>query len=614
MGDSPQRSRSARRTISEQDHCWVKVKNGQAAIMISLKDIDEPRNVFNLIKWVKANKNSLMTVDLDDLQLFQRENANKALQPDAMVKEAVNISANTAQNPFFLSFPDVSLVATPSQATAKLPFIEWLKDATLTTEEGVEVGSLQVLQSSSYNVIDDVDALPWKSAIIVQRPCYLKVCQYLRNWERTKHKRLVVSGTPGIGKTTLIYFLLWKFFQRDLDYDTVVLGDTSRLISIQRDGTCQNHQTGDLPMLPKSLGLFDIAPTGTVKDGEKSLNNQHANTYFRVYHMLVVATPGFDRVLKEFQKGNLHELYLPVWGANATRALCKLNSLSDDEIEVRAKRCGWCIPRLNLHYSVEGLEKLTAKFCDASFGVITDGGQKTTAKDAHTMLILESSEDMKEDADLSFVRFHDDEEGAEGKKAGFVSEHVQSELFTRMGKKGEELSHLLQWIPEVGRYYFQHRVLNELVTAGLELNYKNDGSAPLKLRFDRMETFTHQKTRAYHGVLYRHPPQADRMKSVDGFGWSGDTLYLLQPTIGQEHYEIVASHLKAILQIPLPDGINKVVGLYIRPCHQGSFYLRRRQNEEGIKTQFATKPYSKEVVAVPGLTQSFSKQLQRVCC
>lgn len=117
MGDSPQRSRSARRTISEQDHCWVKVKNGQAAIMISLKDIDEPRNVFNLIKWVKANKNSLKTVDLDDLQLFQSENAmNEALQPDTMVKEALNISGGTANNPFFLSFPDSSLEATPSQA------------------------------------------------------------------------------------------------------------------------------------------------------------------------------------------------------------------------------------------------------------------------------------------------------------------------------------------------------------------------------------------------------------------------------------------------------------------------------------------------------------------
>ena len=114
------------------------------------------------------------------------------------------------------------------QAIQELPFIEWLKDATLTTEEGVEVESLQVLQSSSYNV-NDANALPWKSAIVVQRPCYLKVCQYLRNWEMTKHKRLVVSGTPGIGKGTLIYLVLWKFFQSDLDYDTVDVGTMLRV-------------------------------------------------------------------------------------------------------------------------------------------------------------------------------------------------------------------------------------------------------------------------------------------------------------------------------------------------------------------------------------------------
>lgn len=57
----------------------------------------------------------------------------------------------------------------------------------------------------------------------------------------------------------------------------------------------------------------------------------------------------------------------------------------------------------------------------------------------------------------------------EGKKAGFVSGHVQAQLFARMGKKGEELSHLLKWIPEVGRYYFQHAVLNALFGTGLRI-------------------------------------------------------------------------------------------------------------------------------------------------
>ena len=500
------------------------------------------------------------------------------------------------------------------QAIEKFPFIEWLKGAALATEE-----ELQVLRNNDANV--DPNLLPWKFPVIVQRQCYTKLLGQMQMWAKDTVKRLVISGTPGIGKTTLIYFLLWKFFQKELDYDVVVLGDSNQLISIQRDGTCQNHQAeSHLQMLPKSLGLFDIAPDGTVKKGSEPLNNQNANTSFRVYHMLVVATPGFDPVLREFQKGMLDELYLPVWGTNATKALCKLSNLSDDEIEARAQRCGCCIPRLNLHYGVEELEKLTVKFCDASFGVMTVGGQKTDPKNAHTMLVLQPSKDLKEDADLSFVRFHDDGgdtqdmEVREGKKAGFVSGHVQAQLFARMGKKGEELSHLLKWIPEVGRYYFQHAVLNALVGTGLRLTYQNDASASLDLRFGRMQTFTQQKIEPSPEVLYCHPPEADRMRSVDGFGWSGDTLYLLQPTIGRGHYRIVASHLNDILQTPLPERINKVIALYIRPSHGGSFNLLERKTESGIKAQFANKSYSSYVVAVPGLTAGFSQELVKVLC
>ena len=125
--------------------------------------------------------------------------------------------------------------------------------------------------------------------MIVQRQCYTKLLGQMQMWAKD-----IVSGTPGIGKTTLIYFLLWKFFQKELDYDVVVLGTPSGLISIHKDGRCQNHQTGHLPMLQRSLGLFDIAPSGTVKTGLECLNNQEANTFFRVYHILLVAMPGFD--------------------------------------------------------------------------------------------------------------------------------------------------------------------------------------------------------------------------------------------------------------------------------------------------------------------------------
>lgn len=507
-------------------------------------------------------------------------------------------------------------VGPAAQAVMKLPFIEWLQQAMREPQEG-----LQVLRNTASRV--PPDELPWTLSAIVERQCYTKLCERIQQWGEKKGMRLVLSGTPGIGKTTLVYYLLWKFFQGKLGYEVVVLGDVSMLVSIRRDGTCWNHETGHhLGMLPKSLGLFDVAPNGTVNEGRAQVNNQQANTYFRVDHLLVVATPGFGSALKEFRKKPSEELYLPVWGASETKALCKMSNMSDKAIKGRAELCGFAIPRLILNYDEVGLTRLTETFCNALMGVVNEGGQRLTAKDAHTMLVLQSSEVLKEDTALSFACFHkkDDDEGVqgqgescilEGRRVGFVSEFVQTQLFNRMGQFGEQLSNLLRWIPELGPYYFQHIVLNELVgTQGVVL-CPDASSGKWSLRFERVEAFTCRKVDVKRGVLYRNPPEEDRMKSVDGFGWHGDTLYLLQPTIARQHGEIVASHLKEILKTPLPDDIAKVVGLYIRPCHTKAFQLRRR---DGIKKRFAKKPYSTQVVAVPDLWQSFSQELQTALC
>ena len=393
----------------------------------------------------------------------------------------------------------------------KPPFIEWLKQAMREPQEG-----LQVLRNTDSRV--PPDELPWKLSAIVERQCYTRLCEHIQQWGEKKGMRLALSGTPGIGKTTLVYYLLWKFFHGELDYEVVVLGDVSRLVSIRKEGTFQIHETGDLGMLQRSLGLFDVAPDGTVNGGTRSLNNQQANTYFRVDNMLVVATPGF--ALKEFRKPGAKQLYLPVWGESATKALCKMSKMSDEAIEGRAKLCGFAIPRLILNHDEEGLTSLTQEFCNALMGVVNEGGQRLTAKDAHTMLVLQSSEVLNEDTPLSFACFHkkDNDEGVQGQgeslilagtKVGFASEFVQTQLFIRMGQSGEQLSNLLQWIPELGRYYFQHRVLNELVgTQGVVLGPDaSSGKESWSLRLERVEAVACRKVIASCGVLSTHPKQ-----------------------------------------------------------------------------------------------------------
>lgn len=114
--DISSRSRSPHRSVSAQTHCWVKVRNGKSAIRISFKEIAEPRDVANLIEFVKATKNSLITVDLDDLQLFQSGGAmnegKDALRPGLEVSAITGGKGD--DSPLFLWFP--CMEAPPSQA------------------------------------------------------------------------------------------------------------------------------------------------------------------------------------------------------------------------------------------------------------------------------------------------------------------------------------------------------------------------------------------------------------------------------------------------------------------------------------------------------------------
>ena len=503
----------------------------------------------------------------------------------------------------------------------KPEFIDWLQGASMSSEQESQEAGLTYLANRNKSV--SAEFLPWKSPVIVERECYLKFLQFLGEWKMDKGARCVVCGTPGTGKTTLIYYLIWLFLDGRLDYEWIVLGTAERLIAIAKDGKCNPHRTGDEPMLEKSLGLFDIKPDATVAEGQKSLNTQNANRHFRVWHMVIVATVGFRAVLGEFWKTGKSVKYFPTWSPKSSIGLSNLMGLSDSERRKRIDVCGDSVPRLVHEFGLEDLREQVDKFCKAVFGALNVAEKRTSVKQAHTMLVLQPSPDMKERECPSFVPLltADADDGSaeakEGETIGLVSTYVRDALFNSMTscRSDENLSNLVQRMPEIVLYYFQDAVLNAIGRGDATL--RNEDASNIVLPFKKLEFCTGAKTCPKPNVLYRHPPQQDRMRSIDGFGCCGDTLYLLQPTTGQRHTKVISSHIKELIDLDnLPDAVQKVVALYVRPCHCGEplRLVEPREGKNSPKGQICKKAFSSVIVASLCFTRSCSKHLQKAMC
>eukprot|EP00971_Amphidinium_carterae_P299672 5953988-Amphidinium_carterae.2 len=223
--------------------------------------------------------------------------------------------------------------------------------------------------------------------------------------------RCIVSGTPGIGKTTFLYYLTWKFLRRELRmeggqlYQNLVLGDANKLLLINAEGRYSEHAVGEVSgrILPFSLGLFDITSGGAVSG--VPVNTQSAHVHLRVHHLIVAATPGFrQRDLSEFVKGG-------------------------NVVESEENGSGvTCVPRLCL-CTKDDFEKKLKVFIHALMGQNLSG-KDVDNKNAHTMLVIRHSPILDEENEQTFARFV--VEAEEGRNIGFVSEGVQQRVFSEM--------------------------------------------------------------------------------------------------------------------------------------------------------------------------------------
>jgi len=268
----------------------------------------------------------------------------KAVQLMADAKELMSEAEKLEEKAEKLMAEEQQLTADKKAATWTPPsFVEWLHGATEATCDVVEAQG-------------DPREMPWHSPVLMIRQCYRKFEQdIVAKWNGDTPITCVFSGTPGIGKTAMLYYLLWRFLKGELkNYDGIVFGDAVDLIFIQmgEHGPKVSRFNQDLGYVAtgKCLGLIDVSPDGKIYEGKMTMNVQRARESLRVRHLLIAATPGWSLQLGQLEKSVGPRYFLPAWKRDCFQRLCTLHGMTEAEINESALLCGECVPRLVLHY------------------------------------------------------------------------------------------------------------------------------------------------------------------------------------------------------------------------------------------------------------------------
>ena len=93
---------------------WVKVKNDNA-IMINAKDLNDPKNAFNLLEI--AQSKAKLQVPVGKLSLFENEDKQMAVPADCPMDQISG--GKEFSTPLYVSYPDACSDASSSSAQAR---------------------------------------------------------------------------------------------------------------------------------------------------------------------------------------------------------------------------------------------------------------------------------------------------------------------------------------------------------------------------------------------------------------------------------------------------------------------------------------------------------------
>ena len=447
---------------------------------------------------------------------------------------------------------------------------------------------------------------------IYVRPCYVKMKDLLFDIESlTQKERLtyVVRGTPGIGKTTMLFYLLWECMREGSPF-TAVLFATNKDVFVAR------KTSAGWTILPfkrgsrlssfgggfgdgRAIGLVDVNPEGEIKEQGTVImgfNTQAPCGEFGLHRLVVVSSAGAQLsqlIDKTGDKFPPKVVYLPVWKAEQTREwVLKSHAHADamwDNIEANA---GFAVPRLVELFLYNEFQHTLERFMDRIAGK-NALGKKSSSKDAHTMVLLRGSAELMGDVPVAHATKNDDEEqsiippfeldGKAGSEIGLASVTVESKIYN-LRHDCSAITEMIRLFPKTVAYLFEGLVLNRLVhEAGLHLQGKD---CALTLRFsERCELWGSKTMR--DGVLYR--PRGDDYPAIDACGvpaneeGTSPKFVLIQITTGREHRRIQKCLVE---KVPIPKGCTGgVLCLYIVPSSLSSLTLTDGANalKEGMK-------------------------------
>ena len=436
---------------------------------------------------------------------------------------------------------------------------------------------------------------------IYVRPCYVKMKGLLFDMESlTQKERLtyVVRGTPGIGKTTMLFYLLWECMQEGSPF-TAVLFATNKDVFVARKTsagwTILPFKRGSLLSSfggfddEKAIGLVDVNPEGKIEEQGTVImgfNTQAPCSGFGLHRLVVVSSAGAQLsqlIGKTGDKFPPKVVYLPVWKAEQTREwVLKSHAHADamwDNIEANA---GFAVPRLVELFLYNEFQATLERFMDRIAGK-NILGKDSSSKDAHTMVLLRGSAELMGDVPVAHATKNDDEEqsiippfelhGRAGSEIGLASVTVESKIYN-LRYDCSAITEMIRLFPKTVAYLFEGLVLNRLVhEAGLQLKGKN--SEELTLCFsERCELWGAKTMR--DGVLYR--PRGDDYPAIDACGvpaneaeGTSPKFVLMQITTGREHRRIQKCLVE---KVPIPKGCKGgVLCLYIVPSSVSSLKL-----------------------------------------
>lgn len=463
------------------------------------------------------------------------------------------------------------------------------------------------------------------------RPCYRKMETLLFENSHTVPPRLtyVITGTPGVGKSTMLYYLLRRCLSANSPYKTVLFANERfQFVARMCDSKWKLEKFSEnVASVGPAIGLVDVAPDGSVAGTQSNVKFQDPCGVFGLSRLVLAATVTADLIFgKDSPAHHTKKLFAPVWQPmHLQKWACKYGIKATEQV---AQMCGLNVPRLLVQVQNGTFHTTLRMFVGKIGGKVTAGGEKTAAKDAHTMVLLKHSPELVEDSEHDDL--NDDGDADDGKVnvqqvedpredpgsfIGFVSAHVE-ECVKALCLTREACEKMLEVLgADVAPYVFERLVVNQmnLLTTqddGLALMDSNQ-SHVMTLKFSQVCELWGATT-IKDSVLYRprkwrgHDPSIDAcgIQVIDG----KTTLIFIQITKGSSHDRIQVRHVE---KIRVPRRCSAVLCLYVVPTAVDGVSLSNGQGPLTAGSEKGNKPVSEMILAAPSVISSFPEHIRK---